>query len=201
LVVLLFWAATTASADTVVDTGPGASSGSGYAVYRDASAFQYLAGQFKLTAATTIGSVEGWISNDGGTVSLAIYANSGILPDESAELFRQSFTIPHIPGPGGTADWNGVTGMTLALGPGTYWAAFEVPNAGDFQGAMPHPVPSPLTRYATKNSGLPTWFASGLNVGFRIQTAAPAPAPEPVTALLLCLGGALVLARSRRPLR
>jgi hypothetical protein len=171
-----------AGAATVVDTGPGPSTGGGWTLYGP----QWLAAEFSIAAPTVVSNVEGWIQpiDTPGTATVAIYADGGIVP--GSPLFSSSFAAI---GDTSVAAWFGAGGLKWSLLPGTYWVAFEVRPGQTLFGAMPDPSASPLGAEAVRNSS--TGFVYGANedldIGVRIQSGVAA-IPEPSTYALMLAG-------------
>jgi hypothetical protein len=137
-----------ASAALIVDTGEPPDFAGGLMLYPD----QWLAGEFTLGQAYTVTDVVGWM-NEGrssGDMTVAIYGDGGDVPDTSSELYSQTFSAD-IPD-GTTNAWIGAESVSWDLGPGTYWAAFEV-RTGSADFAMPGGAPSPLDNYAYDSFG------------------------------------------------
>jgi len=161
---------------------------------------QYFGGRFAVGNDYIINSVEGYFSDGdalSGAVVVALHA-TGAFP--GAVLFSASLNIP------GTLplDWHGVSGLSWAVGPGTYWVSFRPDSS--VHGSMPGTAPSPMEEYA--QGGTPGWFGFApdnrdfLGVGVRIQAElSPAAVPEPTSMLLLGTGLAAVGVRRyrRRP--
>jgi hypothetical protein len=163
----------------LIDTGAGGSSYSGTAV----SQSQWIAGQFTITGAYTISTVEGWFGVTGvGTLSATIY-NDAITGTPGTELYTTQFNLDN---PVAGNAWDGAYDLSWTLDPGTYWLAFEA-RAGDTgSGYMPdnlfsqNGAPNPLAGYAFhSNDPAPGWENqdSSLAYGMRIDAvAAPLPA-------------------------
>ncbi len=183
---LLISSITAAKATTIVDTGPGTNTSTAWQL----SQYQSLATQFSTTQAYTITDIQGWIGGfsnlaNAGSATIAIYSDGGLLPE--TELFSTGFTANI-----GTYDWQGAAGLSWLLGPGSYWAAFEVRDGdGDtFRGGMQTGA-SPLDNTAFTFGG--TWKelnSSDKDLGVRIfGTAASVPAPTSLALLGLGLAG------------
>jgi hypothetical protein len=175
-----------ASAALIVDTGQ--PPGSGGAVLDPT---QWLAGEFTLSQTYTVTDVLGWMHEwTAGDMTVAIYGDGGDVPDTSSELYSQTFYADH-PTTGDDA-WIGAEGVSWDLGPGTYWAAFEVRTGNTWFG-MPMSAPSPLDYYAYTSGGIWT-NASEANLGFRIfgDRLQPIVIPAPGALLLGGFGIAVV---------
>jgi len=175
----------------VVDTGNGASSGG-----LTLTVTQSLAAQFSLPASYEISGLEGWMVYLNLVNNLPVYAvvygDDGNSPDVGNELFRQIFFVP----PSGFAPgWHGVDGVSLALGPGTYWLAFEVNPGAIGSGAMPPTATQMLDFYAVDpGSG---WAVNETaNLGVRVRV--PEPRAAVSTGAAVAVLAALARHRSRR---
>ena len=177
--------ANAASADLIVDTGQPSVLPSALSV----SSSQWLAGEFTLGQAYTVTDVVGWMFEIGtgeGNMTVAIYDDGGDVPDATSELYSQTFYADLPDGPK-NACWVGAEGVSWDLGPGTYWAAFEV-RTGSTQFVMPVTAPSPLANYANFMPTLrPEWrdLSSAYALGMRVYGDV---VPVPGAALLGALG-------------
>jgi hypothetical protein len=132
--------------------------------------------------------VEGWIvTGDPGELDVAIAADAGGTP--GTDLFSGSVDVAGFL----DASWLGVTGENWNLGPGNYWAVFTTPVDG---GYMPSPVPNPLDNYAYSYTILNNdpWVNQDLDIGIQIGSAVSSVPDAANTALLLLLGGSLLIA-------
>ncbi len=166
----------TAHATLLIDTGQPPDSGGGWSLFSD----QDLAAKFTLAQATTITDVEGWMNGFiAGDITFAIFDDAGATP--GTELF--SSTVFAVPLAENANEWVGAHGLSWAVGPGTYWATFEVRGASVADFAMPQGAPAPLANYASRqNAG---WHDAGtLDFGVRVHGVVP----EPATMTLLGLG-------------
>lgn len=155
---------------------------------------QWFAGRFSLADTYNIRSINAYMSTSegsfSGTGTVVIYGGSlydsvfdGYIPDTSNELFSAKFTNGH------SANWYGVKKLPWILGPGDYWAAFEVrANEGDTisGGVMWTDAPNPVESafYYTSNGQYRAWQEVcdfGLKIGAEIV-------PEPASLSLLGLG-------------
>lgn len=177
-----------AMAAFVVDTGAPAGGGANYTLGPD----QSLAGLFTLSAATTIDSVEGFINGAAGDLSTVTIYGDGPTPSAANTLFTASFTTIAAPNPGA---WQGVSGQSWALGPGSYWVGFATSGP---QGMFGNDTPNPLSAYAFTSGG--NWFSNPLGVGVRISgVAGPVnPVPEPASWAMMIAGFGLVGGMMRR---
>lgn len=168
---------TPAAAPTaLVDTGAGGTS-SGLGLFASGNTgctpscvteFQFVAGQFTLSQAASISSVNGWMGEayaPGGPIAISLYTDKGGLP--GTNLFSQQFTIGAL----NTTAWVPfVFAAPLPVLPaGTYWVAFE-PVAGSASqfGGMFNGAPNPLKNYAVENSIQGGYHATPSSVGMQI---------------------------------
>jgi hypothetical protein len=186
--------ANAASAALIVDTGEPPDVVAGYSLAPD----QWLSGEFILGQAYTVTDVVGRMNEIiPGDLTVAIYDDGGDVPDTGSELYSHTFYADI---PDGTVNaWIGAEGVSWDIGPGTYWAAFEV-RAGSARFSMPFSAPSPLDNYAYTSTGV--WTNSpGLDLGIRIFGDEPDVIPAPGALLLGGLGlGVVGWLRKRRTL-
>jgi hypothetical protein len=167
---------------------------------------QWLAGRFSLYESFRITSVEGYLSSasDGGTFSVALYADGGVVP--GGLLFLTGASAPSVAfDTAGNAipGWFGPSGLDWVLLPGDYWVAFEVRVVDTFSGFMANPAPNPFA-FEAIGSGVggtgvggyaPESASAGggvVDIGVRIS-AIPVPVPAPNSLLLLTMGAVLLL--------
>jgi len=160
------------------------------------SYFQWLAGKFTLGQTYTVTDIQGWISTGysnslASKLTLVVYGDGGTVPNKSNELYSGLFDLP------GTTtiahNWYGVSGLSLTLGPGSYWAAFETRQGYMYDGYMQHPVPNPLSGYAVAYPSYPNYNSyANANFGLKVQgVPGQSPVvPEPATMALFGIGGA-----------
>lgn len=156
--------------DTGVPTGPAPAA---------LGSTQWLAGEFTLTEAVTIDRAEMWLQPAFGAGSIpttvAFYTDGGDIP--GAQIGASSFVMDTDPGYG----WRGVSGLALALGPGTYWVSFEPRQCAtpclpyNDQATALGNAPIPLANYAYFETVNGQWVGyDSLTVGYRLS-AVPAP--------------------------
>ncbi|MCD4722421.1 MAG: hypothetical protein K8S13_21570 [Desulfobacula sp.] len=197
-------------ADYVVNTGPGNTFVSGVQV----KSTQWVAGQFTLNQSfSTIVDIEGWFALTGGTITVAIYGNNfnsgSPIPDSNISYGSWAFSVLDMadydpnnstidPDTPDSFGWAGVSGVSLNLSAGTYWAAFEVRSGQNYNGFMPdmydendNPLSSDiLAEYAWWRS--PRWRnANSSYETFGLRIGNPVPIPS---ALLLLASGLLGIA-------
>ncbi|MDD4914390.1 MAG: hypothetical protein PHW13_05055 [Methylococcales bacterium] len=187
-----------AQADTIVDTG--APQGSGYSPLTFDGG-DWLAAEFTTTQSWNIGSIEGYITDNGdtsqigNTFTISVYDNnpSTNTPWLASEEYYGQATF--------TGDgWNGLTGISgLQLAAGAYWIAFEVGSNGNsdtFQGIMPVSTANPLTTAwydGVSSSGYQVQSGAGYDIGVQISSSVAAvPLPS---SLLMFVSGILALGR------
>jgi hypothetical protein len=189
----------------VVDTGEPTGTTSSFL-----SSDQFLAGQFSLAGTETITGLEAWLSEEiGGTLTMVLYSgtttdafNIGLVPDDTTEIFSQSLGVT---GGGGTAfhDWNGLSGLSLVLGPGDYWLALEVRNeqtyadhvlGGGQSSLLPEEAFFQVQNGWVNEDGAQT---GPIDLGVRISAADPVPEPMTVMTLGFSLLGGAAFRRKR----
>lgn len=190
-----------ASAGYIVDTG----TPTGDPTWEfDAS--QYFAGQFTVSRAQRINSIEAYFSSwMPGNVTFEILAGGGV--DPGTVLFAAQTSIAAQTPLG----WHGVIGLSDTLAAGTYWVAAMVDDG--IYGVMPGTVSKPMIAY-DQASGVNGWELASIKqdnpsfnfdfvkVGFRIDASPTSSVPEPVTVVLLGLGlVGLTAARRNRNFR
>jgi hypothetical protein len=186
VLMLSLFMAGTSGATYIVDTG----TPSNGAIKWQLSTSQCLAGQFTLSSGENIGEMQGWIATaySAGTMNVSIYSDASGLP--GALQFTNSFVSQ----PKGFSGWQGTSGYSGYLKPGTYWIAFEPVTFWGGMGTNPANLASPLSLEAFTYQGTWNVYPSGLGLGVRIE-GSPAPLPG---ALLLLGPGLVGLAAVRR---
>ena len=187
-VLLLVTVTTSTQAGYIVDTGTPVIQHEW-----DFDSGQYFAGEFSLAQATTITSIEGFLTNfasEPGNVVIAIHSSAGNTPGGIVQ--STTTTI------GGSAPfaWYGASNLNWSLAAGDYWASFR-PDSAIF-GTMPGIAPNPLSNYAQasgayewEQANSPGYFAH-LELGIRIAGESSATltlVPEPTSLALAGLAG------------
>jgi hypothetical protein len=179
-------------AEPIVFTGPGASCCFGF----DLDRVSWLAAQFTVNRGYTITSVEGWMERfQPGDLTVTLYYDAHSLPGRPLLSKTQSISAPAL-------GWAGASQLAWMITPGTYWAAFEVPNTSTFDASMWAPSASPVGKEAFNNV---TFVGRGwlrqddLDLGLRILgDPLAAPVPEPATFVLVSSGLGLFATRRHR---
>jgi len=183
LLVVIVATPSISSSSSIVDTGPGGTTGSMWSLFGAGAVSdpfgQSLAAEFTMVSADTISSVEGWMNftaaDTDGTI--AIYSDGGDIP--GTELFSATFFGTGVSQP----SWVGASGLSWSLAAGTYWVAFEVRAGQTLDTSMPSPSSSPLLNEAFTSSTTDTWFGSdNEDIGVRINASV---VPEPAALSLV----------------
>jgi hypothetical protein len=175
----------------IVDTGPGPdTSGTPTGLLLEDGA--RYAGEFSISEAYTISSIEWWgqitKTSDSGSDPLraVIYSDVGDVP--GSQLFAATFGTTAVGGGGDfPAHWFGVSGLDWLLDAGTYWVSLEHVTTLAITlnpGTLVPSADAPLGNYASRPPDQ-AWVANDtLDFAVRISTAVP----EPTTLALLSLG-------------
>lgn len=166
---------------------------------------QGFAAQFTLSQGYKISSIEGFlgVSDDSfqpSTYNISVYGDGNDVPDTTTKLFSQERTRIFTAAEG--YHWDGLSGLDLDLGPGTYWLAYDAKAfAGFMPGQAPHPNTNEATIFHTGGPSDGVYFSSdGLGLGFRVDGSAigqgTTVTPEPASMFLL--GGGLMTAFYQR---
>lgn len=131
------------------------------------STFQNLAGQFTLTDAYSISSVQAWIQapSTGGQLAVVIRSDSAGLP--GASVYSQTYTVPNQT----TSGWETFMFSTQPVlqGDTPYWLSFEPVVGSAISYDMTESAPNPLPQYALYNSLNSGWFTEAFGLGMRIS--------------------------------
>lgn len=193
----LLCAGAPAYASVVVDTGPGLSP-SGLILRGEPDILDWTqswwAGKFTLTEATTVSSVEAWMSvHTGGMMRSGIYKASAGLPSHSP-LYSIDYMLD---GACCGSAWRGAYDLSWSLAAGDYWLTFEPPLDSEFQGSLRMHPADPLPLYAMNIRGQWEYDPYGRDgrdtFGVRISAV-----PEPATWAMMIMGFGLTGAALRR---
>jgi hypothetical protein len=167
-VAALSLAVTSSQAITIVDTGTPGTFPSTHWARHDLAAYQWLGFEFSVGQATTVTDIQGWIGVSGaGSLRITLYGDGGERP--GAQMFTTTFNVAS-PAPNvNPSQWRGVSGLNWLVGPGSYWAAFEVRPTETFHGWMEAPSPAPLGNEAVRGSWNLQWTeVDYLDLGVRV---------------------------------
>lgn len=180
---LCLGAASQAHAATVVDTGP-----SSNVISWTLANSQWIGGGFSLSAATTLSSVEAYITDvlTAGDLTLAISQDTGAATP-GAQLFSGVVNVS-------ATGFRGLSGLNWALGPGNYFVTSSVLSGSTFSGTQGGNVANPLSREIF-SPGTGEWFDYQLQSGWRITSGG---VPEPVSWAMMITGFGFVGGAMRR---
>ncbi len=208
-----------AYAEMLLDTGPGPDNPIGYSVYGQNSGFggsgyyQSLAGQFTTSETWTIDSILGWMAADPivppgpAELHVSIYSNAPSNPavyvgtgQPGSVVFTAPFQVTHCSAASQSTcpvGWQGATGLSWNLSPGTYWIVFE--GTGTDTGAveMPGPVAASMQNslFLSKGQDWGELYPGGF--GVQITGTTPVPLPAAAWLLLSAFGAFRLFARRR----
>jgi hypothetical protein len=170
----------------------------------------WLAARFTIDAPYLIESLEAYLCNgclssgngESDFMRYTLYKGIALPNITDAHLLDQTFDFPQ----DDVVGWKGLYGLDLVLEPGTYWMALE-PNIPVGAGLI-YDVPEPMDQYA--QMGWPedqnfTYEAVSFgrqtpygdyNFGFGVRIAGQV-VPEPVSSILLLVGGGAMCLRQR----
>jgi hypothetical protein len=163
------------------------------------------AGRFTLGAQTTITDMHVWMSTFftlNTTFTMVLYGDALTVPDASNELFSQSVSVIDT----GIEDnfnnqWQGLTGLNISLGAGSYWFGVKLSPGDDYAGSLPtgaFGALNPVDTYAFYSELNGRWIEDPTgDFAFRINgevAAVPVPA-----ALYLFLSGLSLFAVRLKP--
>jgi hypothetical protein len=137
------------------------------------NSFQFLGGQFTLTSAAALDSVEGWMGGfSGGSVEVKIRADNNGLP--GIVIFSRTYTVG-----AQSVGWAHFSNYNTIIAAGTYWLTFEPVENTNFESVMPVGAPNPLQKYAFFSNGNNRWISlpQARTLGMRIygtRSAIPA---------------------------
>jgi len=173
-----------ASAMTIMDTGPGPVATGGVAV----APTEWVAAWFQVLEEATVTDIYGWfypiVPLESFVISLYSSTGDNQIDDQ---LFTGNFTMQ----PGSATDWYGLTGLDWTLNPGYYWVSFEAlsPAAGWVIMPTPSPDPSPYHAWSQDQGASWTYYGPGLiNIGIQILGEPSSNVPLPGAVWLLGSG-------------
>jgi hypothetical protein len=148
----------------------------------------WTAGQFELTDTFVITDFSLWASTRrGGTVRWVFYTDASDLPDQPLRSIETAVTETDEP------EWTGASGVSVELGPGTYWLAVEIPLSSPAWLRTPvsepgDPLPPNPLAHEAGVFGEGPWRPRIGHRGWLISGDLVASVPEPGTLALLGLG-------------
>ena len=179
-----------AAAGLIVDTGDPTQLNSGYTLLNanviPGFSAQGIAARFVLSETDTITGIEGWVGRYGGdsTYHISVYQD-GPGPNHWVPGARIQSVALSDGGPG--SGYIGTDDLSLRLGAGAYWIAFEVWPTDTLFGFMPYFVPNPL-REALGPPGAYRPAPGAPGSAFRIYSTDAREVPEPGVWALMLLG-------------
>lgn len=196
-----------ASADTLIDTGPGQTSGGGGpSLFNDpadieAGQFQFVAGQFTLDNDFTIETAEIWMRVSSfvgsGDMTVKLFSDTDDLPGTLLETATVTANFPAATLPNFPVGWVELDGLDWEYEAGTYWIAFEAIAGSEAQGAVLMGSGESLDAYAISNGlDLVDGYRSQVGTDWDLRLSG-SQVPEPSCLALIGLGGILVLRRRR----
>ena len=204
LTAALLAAAPAAATHYLVDTGAGADFPHAPYLYNfGGNQFQFEAVQFYVPGATTIRSIEATLAPRvlDTTLTVRLYAVDPVTdaPQAGTAFFSRAFAVhDHYSG------FQGVGGLSVAVTPGYYYAAFEVDPGQTFNGyfvaGAPRPQASAYAQGSQRNGAYQRILfpSESASLGLRIADGGTAAVPEPAAWSLMIGGFGLVGAALRR---
>jgi hypothetical protein len=160
------------------------------------------AAQIVLASPTVVTGIEQFLRVSApGTVVFRLYSDADNLP--GSLIFSATTTL----GLGATFDWRGVSGLSWAVGPGTYWVAIEERGTAAYTRLLgldeatrpPNPLVEALLP-ALDDPMFGSYLLASGRTGWRIFGDVSAAVPEPGTAGLLVAALAFASLAQRRRL-
>jgi hypothetical protein len=134
-------------------------------VFRNATHWENLGGQFTLANETNVESLAAWMYvNIGGTVDVHIRADNAGIP--GTDLHSQQYNIIS-----GAFVWIQFGSYAVDLPAGTYWITLEPPIGSTLNANMPNGAAAPLASYAFLADGNINWshnFGFTPTLGFQL---------------------------------
>ena len=175
-----------ANAALIVDTGTPTQTSLGSIL----TANDYFAGQVTFSQASTINSIQTYLTldvpSDFGANSFTVALYSNTLNDNVGSLIN-SFTATY-----SSTGWNGVSSMNEQVSAGKYWIAFEGDSSGASYIAPNATNPLALTAFASSSA------YSIYPMSFALQVDAVAAVPEADSYAMLTVGLGILGFMSRR---
>jgi len=204
LATALLAAVPAAAVHYIVDTGAGTDFGYAPYVYNfGGDQFQFEAVQFYVPTATTIRSIEATLAPRvlDSTLTVRLYAVDPVTdaPQAGTAFFARAFAVHDY-----YTGFQGVSGLSVAVTPGYYYAAFEVDAGQTFNGyfvaGAPRPERSAYAQGAQRNGAYQRILipAESASLGLRIADTPGGAVPEPAMWAMLVAGFGLVGGALRR---